>query len=107
MLVSFQRSLLVSRSNLQFTKVLKRRLVSIRLPKQTRQFCDKTRDENGVLSLGNNDEETQIHSNLDFQNWVTKVPFKRVAIWLFLGFLAHQLKDFFGVRKRVRLVSRP
>jgi len=102
MRVSLQRSSLFSRSNPQFTKVLKRRLVPSRVPKQTRQFCDKTRDENGVLSVGNNDDENQSHSNLDFQNWVTKVPFKRVAIWLFVGFLAHQLKDFFGVRKSVR-----
>ena len=31
------------------------------------------------------------------QKWIAQLPLKRIAAWLFVGFLAHQLKDFFGV----------
>jgi len=34
----------------------------------------------------------------DLLEWIQQIPFKRVAVWLFVGFFAHQLKDFFGVR---------
>lgn len=33
----------------------------------------------------------------DWQTWLTQLPLKRIAAWVFVGFLAHQLKDFFGV----------
>lgn len=36
-------------------------------------------------------------ANGDFYRWLKEIPFQRVAAWTFVGFVAYQLKDFFGI----------
>eukprot|EP00210_Caulerpa_lentillifera_P000413 g401.t1 len=64
-----------------------------------------TRDENGTLSIRNEDEIPTPPPNLEVQTWVQNIPFKRIAIWLFVGLLAHQLKDFFGIAMGTFVIS--
>lgn len=53
--------------------------------------------KSGDVSITDRESNIKKSSSIDLQTWLSQLPYKRIAAWLFVGFLAHQLKDFFGV----------